>query len=54
MNKTVLYIFITIGGMVGGYIPTLFGADGFSPWAIITSTIGSIVGIFVAKRISDY
>lgn len=54
MNKTLLYACITIFGAIGGYVPVLFGADGFSPWAIVISTIGSIVGIFVAKRLSDY
>lgn len=53
MNKTMLYLFITIGGLVGGYLPSLFGADGFSAWAIIGSTIGGIAGIFVAKRLSE-
>jgi len=52
MNKPLLYTFITIGGMAGGYLPTLFGASGFSVWAIITSTIGSIVGIVLAYKLS--
>ncbi len=53
MNKTVLYLFISIGGAVGGYVPVLLGADAFSPWAILGSTIGGIVGIFAAKRVSE-
>lgn len=53
MYKTLLYVCISIFGALGGYLPVVFGAEGFSPWAIITSTIGSIVGIFVAKRLSD-
>lgn len=53
MNKTLLYLCITIGGAIGGYIPVLFGADGFSAWTILTSTVGSIIGIFVAARLSE-
>ncbi|MBP6962662.1 hypothetical protein KBB49_03950 [Candidatus Saccharibacteria bacterium] len=55
MNKTMLYLFITIGGGIGGYLPVLLGDSSmFSGWSILGSTIGSIVGIFVAKRLSDY
>ncbi len=55
MNKTVLYIFITIGGGIGGYLPVLFGDSSmFLGWSILGSTIGSIVGIFLAKKVSDY
>jgi hypothetical protein len=52
MKKLIMYSFITIGGLIGGYIPLLFGVDGFSVWAIIGSTIGGIVGIWVAYKIS--
>jgi len=55
MNKTMLYLFITIGGAIGGYLPVLFGDSSmFSGWSVLGSTIGAIVGIFVAKRLSDY
>jgi hypothetical protein len=53
MNKFVMYTFVTIGGLVGAYIPTFFGADGFSVWAIIGSTIGGLAGIWVAYKISQ-
>jgi hypothetical protein len=53
MNKFLMYTFITIGGMIGAYIPSLFGADGFSVWAIIGSTIGGLAGIWVAYKISQ-
>jgi hypothetical protein len=52
MNKTIMYLFITIGGMIGAYLPTLFGADGFSLWSVIGSTIGGLVGIWAAYKIS--
>jgi hypothetical protein len=52
MNKTVMYIFVTIGGMVGAYFPSLFGADGFSAWAILGSTIGGLVGIYLAVKLA--
>lgn len=55
MNKTVMYIFITIGGAIGGYLPVLLGDSSmFSAWSILGSTIGGVLGIFAAKKISDY
>lgn len=48
-----MYICISIGGLVGGYVPTLFGANGFSPWAILGSTIGGVLGIYVAVKVSN-
>lgn len=53
MNKPLLLLMITLGGLVGGWLPSLFGADGFSLWAIVGSGIGSVVGIFVAYKISN-
>ncbi|MDO8266094.1 MAG: hypothetical protein Q7T41_04100 [Candidatus Saccharibacteria bacterium] len=55
MNKTVMYIFITIGGGIGGYLPVLFGDSSmFSGWSVLGSTVGGILGILAAKRVSDY
>jgi len=51
MDKRVMYIFIGVGGTIGGYIPILFGAGGLSLWSIIGSTIGGIIGIILANRV---
>lgn len=48
-----MLVIITITGAIGGYIPTLFGADALSGWGIFGSTVGGIVGIiayFQAKK----
>lgn len=46
-DKIILYIAIGLGGFIGGYIPTLFGADALSGWSIFWSTVGSIAGIWL-------
>lgn len=48
-----MYLFVTIGGIIGAYVPVLFGADGLSAWSIIGSTIGGFVGIYAAYKISQ-
>jgi hypothetical protein len=53
MQKAVMYTFITIGGVIGAYIPVLFGADGFSAWSVIGSTVGGFVGLYVAYKLSQ-
>jgi len=53
MNKTMMYLFISIGGGIGAYIPVLFGADGFSVWSVVGSTIGGLAGIWAAYKISQ-
>jgi hypothetical protein len=53
MQKTVMYLFITIGGVIGVYLPVLFGADGFSVWSVIGSTVGGLTGIWLAYKISS-
>ena len=49
-TMSLIWIFITIGGIIGGYIPVLFGANGFSPVSVLTATAGSIIGIIVYKK----
>ncbi len=57
MYKLLITIGAAIGGIVGAYIPSLFGdTDIFSPWSILGSTVGALVGIWLgyllAKRLS--
>jgi len=51
MNKGMVYLAISIGGAVGGYIPVLFGAGGFSAWSILGSAIGSILAIYFCYKV---
>lgn len=53
MNKTMMYLLISIGGGIGAYIPVLFGADGFSLWSVLGSAIGGLAVIWVAVKISQ-
>ena len=46
-----IWIFIGIGGAIGGYLPLLFGAGDLSTWSILSGTIGSLIGIWLYKRL---
>jgi uncharacterized membrane protein YeaQ/YmgE (transglycosylase-associated protein family) len=50
-TKTLIWWFLFIGSLVGGYIPTWFGASVFSLSALFWSTVGSFIGIWVGYKI---
>jgi uncharacterized membrane protein YsdA (DUF1294 family) len=53
MNKKVILLFATIFGIVGAYIPVLFGdSDPLSGWSILGSLIGGIFGIWLGVVVS--
>lgn len=53
MNKRLLLLMATIGGIVGGYLPVLFGDnDPLSGWSILGGTIGGIIGIWLGVVLS--
>lgn len=53
MNKKVLLLMATLGGIVGGYLPVLFGdSDPFSGWSILGGVVGGIVGIWLGVVLS--
>ncbi len=57
MNKTVLLLFASVFGILGGYIPFLFGDhDLLGGWSILMGMVGGLfgiwVGVWVSKRFS--
>jgi uncharacterized membrane protein YeaQ/YmgE (transglycosylase-associated protein family) len=44
---------LLIGSLIGGYIASLFRAGLFSIWGIVGSTVGAIVGLWIAYRIAS-
>jgi uncharacterized membrane protein YeaQ/YmgE (transglycosylase-associated protein family) len=54
MDKKMVYIGLFIGSLVGGYIPTLWGAGPFSMASIFGGAIGSLAGIWLAYRFMNF
>lgn len=51
VERKIVMLFMFIGTAIGGYIPTLFGADVFSFSSIIGTVIGGFLGIWFANRL---
>jgi uncharacterized membrane protein YeaQ/YmgE (transglycosylase-associated protein family) len=54
MSKGLMYLCITIGSIVGSYIPVLWHAGFFSLSGIAFGLIGAFVGIWVAFKLNNY
>lgn len=50
-NKQLIWLGAIIGGTIGGFIPTLWGADVFSVWSIVLSTVGGLAGIWAVATL---
>lgn len=44
---------MTVGSLIGGYIPVLFGADLFSYSSIIFNAIGGLIGIWISYKLTE-
>lgn len=52
MSKKTMYIFLTVGGVVGGYLGSLLDQGAvFGLWGVIGSTVGGLLGIYIAYKI---
>jgi len=52
-SKTLIWIFATIGSVVGGFIPSLWGADMFSLSPLVFGSVGAIIGIYIGYKMSN-
>ncbi len=52
--KTLIYIFLTIGSIAGGWIPTLWGAGALSMQSLLGGLISAILGIWAGYKLGLY
>jgi hypothetical protein len=53
-KTTLIWIGLTLGSLGGGYLPALWGGDLISFTSVILSTLGGILGIWLAYRLGDW
>jgi uncharacterized membrane protein YeaQ/YmgE (transglycosylase-associated protein family) len=52
--KAFVWAGMTVGSFVGGYIPSLWGADMFSISSLLLGAVGAIIGIWVGYRLGKF
>ena len=53
MSKMIIMICLAVFGLIGGFVPLLFGDnDIFSLWGILGSVVGGFIGIWIGVKIS--
>jgi uncharacterized membrane protein YeaQ/YmgE (transglycosylase-associated protein family) len=50
--KRLIMIGMIIGSTVGGWLPTLWGASGFSLSSVLGSVVGGLAGIWLGYKLS--
>lgn len=51
-RKTAVWIGVFVGSTIGGLVPGLWGAGMLSYGGLLASTIGSLVGIWIAWKVT--
>ena len=54
MGKKLVWLGVFVGSTLGGYVPTLFGADAISLWGLLGSTVGGIAGVFLGLKSEEW
>ncbi|CAN5291507.1 hypothetical protein BH10PAT1_BH10PAT1_3310 [soil metagenome] len=50
-NKTIVYLGAFVGGIIGSFIPNLWGAGFLSFSSVLFSGIGGLIGIVIAIKL---
>jgi len=53
MGKSVIGMCAGFGSVVGGYVPVLWGASGFSLVSIVFGLAGAVAGVWLGVRLSS-
>ena len=49
-DKTMVMIGASLGSVIGGFIPSLWGADLLSWWSVILTTVGGLGGVYLVAK----
>lgn len=52
--KTLIFIGMFVGSIIGGYVPVYFGVDVFSFTSILASAVGALIGIYIGFKLSNF
>ena len=52
-TKTLIWLGMSIGSIIGGFLPALWGGDYFSMAGILCSGIGGLAGIWLGFKVGQ-
>jgi hypothetical protein len=52
--KWLIYGSVLVFSTIGAYIPSIWHAGMFSIWGIVSTIVGTAIGIWAAIKINDY
>lgn len=52
-RKTLVFLGMSVGSIIGGYIPVFFGAGLLSYSSLIGNTLGAILGIVISYKLTE-
>ncbi len=50
--KQMIWLGLVVGSVIGGFIPSLWGAEAFSFSSIFLSAVGAVAGIWLAFKLT--
>lgn len=50
-SKTMIWVSVFVGSTLGAYLPNLWGAGFLSPWSVIGSVVGGLLGVYVGYKL---
>jgi uncharacterized membrane protein YeaQ/YmgE (transglycosylase-associated protein family) len=53
-SQKMVWLGVFVGSALGGFIPSLWGADMFSLSSFVGSTLGAFAGIYLGFKLSQY
>lgn len=53
-EKALVMLCFTVGSIVGGYAPLLFGFSAFSLESVICGALGGMIGIYAGYRLAGF
>ena len=51
--KTLIWVGMIIGSLIGGYLPTLFGASWLSFATVLGNGLGGMLGVYIGYQLSN-
>lgn len=49
-SKPLVILIMSLGSIIGGYLPSLIGVSPFSFWTLFGSFLGGVLGIYFAFK----